>query len=102
MNSFNHYAYGAVCDWMYGVICGIKPRSGKDEAGFRVFDICPVPDKRLGYAKAEFDTAHGRIVSAWKYDGDKFVYEFTIPEGATAYVTVDGKTEKLTCGNYTR
>ena len=102
MNSFNHYAYGAVCDWMYGVICGIKPRSGKDEAGFRVFDICPVPDKRLGYAKAEFDTAHGKIVSAWKYDGDKFVYEFTIPEGATAFVTVDGKTEKLTCGTYTR
>ncbi|MBR5307467.1 MAG: family 78 glycoside hydrolase catalytic domain [Clostridia bacterium] len=102
MNSFNHYAYGAVCDWMYGVICGINPRNGKDEAGFRVFDIAPVPDKRLGYAKAELDTAYGRIVSEWKYEKDKFVYSFEIPEGTTAYVTVDGKTEILSAGKYTR
>jgi len=102
MNSFNHYAYGAVCDWMYGVICGIKPRYGKDEAGFRMFEICPLPDKRLRYARAEFNSAHGKIVSAWKYEGDRITYEFVIPEGATAYVTVDGKTEILTSGKYVR
>jgi len=102
MNSFNHYAYGAVCDWMYGVVCGIKPRSGKDEAGFRVFDICPVPDRRLGYARAEYNSAHGKIVSAWKYEGDKVVYEFVIPEGTTALVTVNGKSEMLTSGKYVR
>lgn len=102
MNSFNHYAYGAVCDWMYGVICGIKPRCGKGEAGFKVFDIVPTPNKKLGYAKAELDTAYGRIVSAWKYVGDNVEYTFEIPEGTTAYVTVNGKTEVLCAGKYTR
>ncbi len=101
MNSFNHYAYGSVCDWLYGAVCGIKPRRGKDEAGFKVFDIIPVPDKRLGYARAKLKTAHGEIISEWMYDGDKVKYHVVVPEGTTAYITIDGRTERFFGGSYT-
>lgn len=101
MNSFNHYAYGSVCDWLYGAVCGIKPRCGKDEAGFKVFDIAPIPDKRLGYARAKLESASGEIISEWMYDGDKVKYHIVVPEGTTAYVTIDGRTERFFGGSYT-
>jgi alpha-L-rhamnosidase len=52
----------------------------------------PVPDKRLGFVKAEYKSAAGLIRSEWKYNGDKWTWRFTIPEGATATVTLPGKT----------
>ena len=51
----------------------------------------PVPDKRLGFVKAEYRSAAGLIKSAWHYEGDKWIWEFTIPEGATADVTLPGE-----------
>ena len=53
----------------------------------------PVPDKRLGSVDAEFNSAAGLIKSAWKYEGDKWIWEFTVPEGANASVTLPGETE---------
>ena len=62
----------------------------------------PVPDKRLGSLKAEYKSAAGPILSEWKYDGDKWLWKFSIPEGATASVTLPGETEAktYTAGTY--
>ena len=63
----------------------------------------PVPDKRLGSLDAEYNSAAGLIKSSWKYEGDTWVWNFTIPEGAKATVTLPGETEstEYTAGSYT-
>lgn len=91
MNSFNHYAYGCVCEWIWETAAGIA--SDPASPGFKHIIMKPVPDKRLGYVTAEYNSASGIIKSAWKYEGDKWIWNFTIPEGATASVTVPGETE---------
>jgi alpha-L-rhamnosidase len=53
----------------------------------------PVPDKRLGHLKAEYESPAGKIVSAWKYEGDKWIWDFTVPAGAVAIVTLPGETQ---------
>ena len=64
--------------------------------------LLPIPDKRLGSAKAKIDTRSGSIMSEWYCEGDDVRYSFVIPEGTTATVTIDGKTEELGAGKYTR
>jgi alpha-L-rhamnosidase len=100
MNSFNHYAYGCVCAWIWETVAGIA--SDPADPGFRHIIMKPVPDKRLGWVKAEFDSASGTIKSAWRYVGDTWIWDFTIPEGATASVTLPGETEakEYTAGTY--
>ena len=100
MNSFNHYAYGAVCAWIWETVAGIAADTA--QPGFKHIIMKPVPDKRLGNVDAEFKSAAGLIKSAWKYEGDKWIWEFTVPEGATATVTLPGETESkdYTAGTY--
>lgn len=90
MNSFNHYAYGCVCEWMWETMAGIS--ADVTEPGFRRIVMKPVPDKRLGFVKAEYDSAAGKIKSHWRYEGDKWIWEFTVPQGAVASVTLPGET----------
>ena len=89
MNSFNHYAYGAVCKWIWNTVAGIDSDPAKP--GFKHIIMKPVPDKRLGSLDAEYRSAAGMIRSSWKYDGDKWIWNFTVPEGATATVTLPGE-----------
>ena len=91
MNSFNHYAYGCVGEWIWETAAGIA--ADKENPGFKHIIMSPVPDKRLGSVTAEYHSAAGVIKSAWKYDGDAWTWKFTIPEGATATVTLPGETE---------
>ena len=91
MNSFNHYAYGAVCEWMWETMAGISADTANP--GFKHIIMKPVPDKRLGFVKASYNSAAGLIKSEWKYEGEKWVWNFTIPEGATATVTLPGQSE---------
>ncbi len=100
MNSFNHYAYGCVCEWIWETVAGIA--ADPAEPGFKHIIMKPVTDKRLGHVEAEYKSAAGVIRSAWKYEGDKCVWEFTIPEGARASVTVPGTTEaqEYAAGSY--
>ena len=91
MNSFNHYAYGCVCEWIWETAAGIS--SDVSAPGFKHIVMKPVPDKRLGFVKAEYNSAAGLIKSAWYYEGDKWIWEFTIPEGSTASVTLPGEHE---------
>ena len=91
MNSFNHYAYGCVCEWIWETCAGIA--SDTAQPGFKHIIMKPIPDKRLGYINAEYQSAAGLIKSAWRYEGDQWIWDFTIPEGATASVTLPGETE---------
>ena len=91
MNSFNHYAYGAVCEWIWEVAAGIA--ADPAEPGFKHIIMNPIPDKRLGHITAEYNSAAGVIKSAWRYEGDKWIWDFTIPEGAKATVTLPGQSE---------
>ena len=90
MNSFNHYAYGSVCAWIWETVAGIAADTATP--GFKHIIMRPVPDKRLGFVKAEYQSAAGPIKSEWKYEGDKWLWTFTIPEGTTASVTLPGET----------
>lgn len=91
MNSFNHYAYGCVCEWMWETMAGIS--TDVANPGFKHIVMSPIPDKRLGYVNATYNSAAGKIVSNWKYEGDNWIWEFTVPEGATASVTLPGETD---------
>ena len=101
MNSFNHYAYGSVCAWIWETVAGIA--ADTTTPGFKHIIMRPVPDKRLGFVKAEYKSAAGLIKSEWKYEGDRWTWTFTIPEGATASVTLPGETteKEYPSGTYT-
>ena len=99
MNSFNHYAYGAVFDWIFGVACGISPTD--DGAGYKKIRIAPHPDKRLGFADAHFDTRQGRVRVHWYYKNETVYYEIEVPSGTQAYLTLpSGSTRTLSSGIY--
>ena len=84
VNSYNHYAYGAVCQWIWETVAGINADTAAP--GFRHIVLKPVPDKRLGSVDAEYNSVSGVIRSSWRYDGDNWIWDFTIPEGTTATV----------------
>lgn len=101
MNSFNHYAYGCVCEWMWETMAGIS--ADTSAPGFKKVVMKPVPDRRLGFVNAEYPSASGLIKSSWRYEGDKWIWDFTIPEGVSAEVTLPGETEskEYRSGSYT-
>ncbi|RLD11325.1 MAG: alpha-L-rhamnosidase [Chlamydiae bacterium] len=86
MNSFNHYAYGAIGDWMYKTIAGIK--QDETSSGYKKIIIQPQPGGGLSFAKAEFKSIYGKISSDWKIENKKFVLEVEIPPNTTAKVFV--------------
>ncbi len=94
MNSYNHYAYGSVADWVFGVACGIQPA----EPGFARARIAPLPDPRLNSLEAVLDTVHGRIRSAWKYTDHGIRYEIDTP--VPAEIVLDGKIRTVGKGSY--
>lgn len=97
MNSFNHYAYGAVCQWIWETAAGIS--ADPENPGFRHIIMKPVPDRRLGHLEAEYESVAGTIRSSWKYEGGKWIWKFTVPKGATASVTLPGETESKEYGS---
>lgn len=96
MNSFNHYAYGSVADWIYSVGCGIN--TIEDKPGFEEIIISPKPTKKLGHLSARIDTRQGTVISKWIKEGDSFRYEITTPSKAT--IIIDGKEYKVEKGSY--
>ena len=99
MNSFNHYAYGAVYDWIFGVAAGIKPMA--NAPAYREVEIAPHPNKCLGFIDTSIDSRNGTIRMHWYYKGDVVYYEVEIPAGVTAYLTLpSGFTATLSGGSY--
>ncbi|MBQ8696162.1 MAG: alfa-L-rhamnosidase, partial [Clostridia bacterium] len=99
MNSFNHYAYGAVYDWIFGVAAGIKVC--EDGPGYTHITIEPATDERLGYLRAGIDSRQGKIESHWYYKGDEIYFEFTVPERTVADITLpDGRKDTVSGGTF--
>ncbi|WP_445733956.1 family 78 glycoside hydrolase catalytic domain [Mariniflexile sp.] len=84
MNSLNHYAYGAIGQWMYERIAGIAPL----EAGYKKIRIAPRPHEPLTTASGALDTPYGKVSSSWKYIKGEFSLEITIPSNTTALLSV--------------
>jgi len=99
MNSFNHYAYGAIGYWMYSVVAGI----GIDEEhpGYKHIVIAPRPGGGLTFAKASVESVYGKVASGWEVRGGRFVLKVEIPANATATVKLPGgRVEEVGSGSW--
>lgn len=84
MNSFNHYAYGAIGEWMYRVVAGLE--IDPDEPGYKHVLIQPQPGGGLTYARAELNTMYGPTASAWELEDGQLRLDVTVPPNAHATV----------------
>jgi len=90
--SFNHYAYGAVGDWLYRYVAGIAP--DPSAPGYQRVIMAPHPGGNLTWCKASYVTAHGLIRVRWKVKHGKFTLGTFIPPNTTACVTLPGQAAK--------
>ena len=94
MNSFNHYAYGAIGEWLYNHVAGLN--TDPQNPGYKHSVLSPHPGGGLTSAKAEFLSLYGLVKSAWEIKGDDFIYEVVIPANTTAKVDLpQAKIEQL-------
>ena len=84
--SFNHYSYGAVCDFLFEYTAGIRPLL--DTPGYKKFVLHPVMGGSLKEAKAEYESNYGKIISAWKRMEQGVEYEFKIPVNTSAVIRI--------------
>jgi alpha-L-rhamnosidase len=87
MNSYNHYAYGAVADWIYRYAAGID--ASPLDAGFHTIVLHPVFDARLGSIAFDYDSAYGPIHSDWTIAGKTATWHVTLPANTTGLLTAD-------------
>ena len=97
MNSYNHYAYGAVADWVYEKAAGIQ--TIETEPGFAKARIAPIPDERLDWLEASIMSRHGEIRSKWINTGNGIRYE--IKTAVPATIVIAGKESVVAPGSYT-
>lgn len=96
MNSFNHYAYGAVADWIYEAAAGIRVQ--EEYPGFSKVRIEPHPDRRLRWLSASINTRNGLVASKWIYGEDGIRYEITAEMPLT--MVINGIERELSAGKY--
>ena len=96
MTSFNHYAYGAVGDWMYRSIAGIDTK--EEGAGYKEIMIRPIPGGGLTSALGMIETYYGKVGSEWKTEGGKLTLKVEVPvnTSATVYIPIKGSRQKIT------
>ena len=94
MNSFNHYAYGAIGDWMYRVIAGIN--TDESSPGFHKIIIAPHPGGKLTSTQAELETLYGKVKSAWSIDNGIFTLDVIVPPNTTAQIVLPSVTDQIT------
>jgi alpha-L-rhamnosidase len=90
MNSFNHYAYGAIGEWLVRYVAGID--IDPENPGYKHILLAPHPGGGLTNASAEFLSLYGKIKSAWKINGKEMVYEVTVPANTSATLTLPSAT----------
>ncbi len=86
MNSFNHYAYGAIGDWIYRTVTGID--TDESGVGYKKITIKPHLTTKLTHAKSEYQTYYGKIVSEWKTENGKTTFNIEIPANTTATIAL--------------
>lgn len=92
MNSFNHYSFGAVGQWMIAHSLGIR----RDEPGFKRFILAPEPDPtgKMTSAKGHYDSLYGRIYSEWQVKDGALQYKAVVPANSTALLIIPAVSEK--------
>ncbi|WP_161884140.1 glycoside hydrolase family 78 protein [Deinococcus alpinitundrae] len=99
MTSFNHYALGAVADWLHRTVAGLAPGAG--DVGYRRLDIHPVPGGRLTSARAQHITPYGLAESSWEIQEGQFKLHVVVPPNTTADVTLpSGEVHHVASGTY--
>lgn len=96
MNSYNHYAYGAVADWVYCVAAGINVV--ENFPGYEKVRITPIPDERLEWLNASLETRHGLIISKWRKENYGWRYEIVTP--VDAEIIIGGTVYEVKTGSY--
>jgi alpha-L-rhamnosidase len=84
MNSFDHYAFGSVCEWMFHYLAGIQNKG----IAYDSVILKPEYDKHFSFVNASYQSIRGKIISSWKTEGDKFDYKIEIPVGTKAVVYI--------------
>lgn len=84
MNSFNHYAYGAIEEWMMSHCLGIQ--RDESQPGYKHFFLQPEIGEQLDFAKGGFHTMYGKVESSWERKGKAIIYKMTVPANTTATI----------------
>jgi alpha-L-rhamnosidase len=95
MNSFNHYAYGAIGDWLYHKVVGIETVG----AGYKMIRIAPMFVPGLTHAKGTLRTMYGDVVSSWRCEDHTITVDISIPANCTAQIHLPEKTEVVEIGS---
>jgi alpha-L-rhamnosidase len=97
MNSFNHYSFGAVGQWMIAYSLGIQC----NQPGFKHFILQPEydPTGEMTWAKGHYDSMYGRISNAWKIDNGTLIYSATVPANTTATLFIPAASENAVTEN---
>lgn len=88
MNSFNHYAYGAIGEWLYSHVAGIKIDAA--HPGYKHFSLAPHPGGEIYYVNSTFNSMYGTIVSDWREQKGVLEYKVEVPANTTATVKLPG------------
>ena len=96
IGSLNHYSKGAVCEWIFGTMCGVKI------AGENQFLLAPKPGGHFSFARVEYKSIYGKVCSSWEKQADgSVVFRFVVPANTTANVVLpDGRNDVCIAGNY--
>lgn len=99
MNSFNHYSFGAVGQWLIAYSLGIQ--RDRQYPGFKHFFLKPTPDpdRQMVFAKGYYDSAYGRIKSSWQYIGDQLEICVTVPANTTATISIPAESQEAVAEN---
>jgi len=96
MNSFNHYAYGAIGAWLYAVVAGLQIEPA--QPGYKHILIQPQPGGGLTQARATLQTMYGVAESRWRLTGGEFTLDVTVPPNTTATVRLPGRQKPVRAG----
>jgi len=86
MNSFNHYAYGAIGEWLYRITAGLE--IDPENPGYKHILFQPNPGGGLTHAGVKYYSIYGKVESAWKIEKDQFLYSVTLPPNTHGKVTL--------------
>jgi alpha-L-rhamnosidase len=87
MNSFNHYAYGAIGEWMYANLMGLKVN--EDFPGFKRYKVQPLFDKNFDFIKGSFDSNYGKIQIAWTRKNGELQFSLYLPANTSSDVVLN-------------
>ena len=92
--SLNHYSKGAVCEWLFTEMCGIRV------AEENKFLVAPKPGGTFTYANCAYTSVYGKVVSGWKRENGKTIYTVSIPSNTTAKIVLPDGERTVQAGKY--